>query len=139
MSLGIFQSELKRDTTEVTVTNADNGIFIMVFLRPDNLEYIYSNNITSGASASSFRNSIRQVYRDVYNVVPDVTKICRDWEAFEVDCDNATANITDHVYTIVIPKSITGPSTTSIQLASLTTNSSLSQILPEEFNPPKVS
>lgn len=121
MDLIVTQSELPRDTTEITVTNADDGEFIMVFLRPDNLEYINSEMIVSGASANNFRNSIKNIYQTVYGVAPSVTKICRDEDDIEMDCNDDTKSIKDHVYTLIIEKSISGPSTTMIQLAAIST------------------
>ena len=79
------------------------------------------------------------MYSSIWGIEPVVTKICRDQDDIEADCANATASIRDHVYTITIPKSISGPSTTSIQLARLDTQSDLSYILPSDFVPSKVS
>ena len=63
MSLLVTQSELKRDTTELTVSNVDSKLFILAFQTTgDKPEYIYSNNITSGASADDVRNSIKDIY-----------------------------------------------------------------------------
>ena len=69
----------QRDTTELTVSNADDNVFILAFQTTgDKPEYIYSKNITSGASADDFKNSIKDIYSSQYGVQPDVNKICRN-------------------------------------------------------------
>ena len=122
------------------MTNADDGNFILALLSPgDDMEYKYSKNITSGASANDVKNSIKDAYKRLFGVNPEVSKVCRDQSDIEVDCDDSTASIKDHIYAIVIPKPITGPSTTQIILAPIDTESTLSVILPGEFSPPKLS
>ena len=58
-----------------------------------------------------------------------------------VDCENVPVckTIVDHIYTITVPKSIAEPTTTSIILAPIDSQSTLSVILPGEFDPPKLS
>ena len=68
-----------------------------------------------------------------------MVKTCRNTEDIEVDCETICSTVRDHIYTITIPKSIDGPSTTSILLAPLDTESILSVVLPGQFDPPKIS
>ena len=123
------------------MTNADGGNFILALLAPgDNMEYKYSKNITTGESANDVKNAIKDIYKkSSFKLEPEVTKACRDQSDIEVDCDDSTASIKDHIYTIVIPKAIDGASASNIILAPIDTDSTLSVILPGEFSPPKLS
>ena len=122
MSLRIKQKIRDRDTTELEINNADDGVFLLAFLKPDATgdstdNYYITGNITAGGSASSIWSSIRDYYRSVTGTDPEVTLTkCRNYFDSEIDCSSTTDAIRDYVYSIVVPRSISRPSATAVMV-----------------------
>ena len=102
----------------------------MMFLDPD-MEYVMSEKIETGCSASALRNAIGGYYKKLYGVNPDVSKSCIDYNNATVDCNTEFVEIRDHMYTITVPRSISIPSTTQIMAVPIDTWASLVVTLPE--------
>ena len=70
MSLRIDQTIADRDTTELEVLGADEGVYLLAFLKPGTTgasddDYFFTGNITAGGpnGASSLRSAIGDYYR----------------------------------------------------------------------------
>ena len=129
-SLTISQP-LTRDTTELRVSNADGGTFILMYLNPVSMEYVLSEAVVTGCSAGDLKNAIADYYRDLFGTRPVVTKTCIGYEDLEVSCSAAAEEIRDHIYSITVPRSISMASTTQIMAVPLDSWSSIVVTLPE--------
>ena len=142
MSLRINQTISDRDTTvlEVTPVNGEvEGAFLLAFLKPDTSgdkdeDYWITGNVTVGGTAASIWGSIRDYYRmgSVSGTNPVVTRTCRDFDGIdnENNCDLGADLISDYVYTIEVPRSISKPSCDMIMVIPTDTNADIKVTLP---------
>ena len=77
MNLGVSH-DLYRDTLEITVTGNDTMYFALMYLDNDSGDFIASEDIEVGCSASTFQTAIAGYYNDKFGTAPSVTKTDTD-------------------------------------------------------------
>ena len=133
MRLRINQTITDRDTTELEVSGADGGVFLLAFRKPDTSgdtdeDYFLTPNMTAGGSAAHIKSAIRDYYRmgSVSGTDPVVKmKLCRAFDETEIDCSSPSEEIRDYVYSITVPRLISKPSCLSILAIPLDTNATI--------------
>ena len=142
MSLRIQQTVNERDTTRLEIVGADEGVFLLAFLKPgttgaNDEDFYFSGNITAGgpSGASSLKSAIRDYYRmsSVAGTDPNVKLVkCRNNDTIEIDCDSETEEIRDYIYDIIVPRSISKPSCTQIMPVPIDTGAWITVHLPSD-------
>ena len=127
----IHQDGILRDTAQLRVNKADGGTFRLLLLKED-LEYWRSDNIVAGCSANSMKDKIKGFYKDQFKVDPNVSLSCELFDGTPAaSCDEV--DVTDHVYTIEMTKSIDRPSVLTALAVNNSTLSNVSFVLPENI------
>ena len=79
--------DLSRDTTRLTVINPDMGKFVIMFQDPDDAEqFIASEEMFAGDTATNTQAAINQFYVNVTGASPVVTLACYNDLDIEVTC-----------------------------------------------------
>lgn len=123
--------------SELRVTAADGGTYRLYFLK-ENLEYFRTAEIVSGTSANEMRNKIKGYYKNQFGVDPLVSLECELADLSRTaDCSNP--NVTQHLYTITVPKSISRPSNINVFAVQNTTAADVEYIYPTQLSNPPLS
>jgi hypothetical protein len=120
--------ENNKDTTRITVTNADNGEYILNFQDPVSLKYLASNKIRTNATASQFADGVNTPFcQKLYGSWCDVTL-----QMFDIDGNITTVNndAVTRVYTMQIRKLISTVSSSNILVAKTSTAATIKVDLP---------
>ena len=121
----VLTQKLTRDTSEVRITGADGGLFVLFFMKKD-MDFWVSEPIEAGCSAGKFKAAIVEFYNSELGIEPVVSRKCYDSLDRRIDCDTEEPElIKDHVYQIKILKSIWNPSTTTLNAIPINTTSIL--------------
>ena len=126
------------------MTYSDGNWFRLAFWKTWDLEYWHSKNITTNYTTAEFADAIGDYYKNgnVCGCTPRVVKTrCTSWNDIDVDCATTPAEeIRDHVYKIVVPRSISQPSATDIVPVPIDTLSVITVNLPDSgVRPAKLS
>ena len=78
-----------------------------------NLEYFKSDLISAGCNAKDLKNKIKGYYKDQFGAEPNISLEC-ELNDGNMTADCSHVNVTEHVYTIKVPKSIADPSTLQV-------------------------
>lgn len=127
----ISQSNIVFDTMEILVQQPDSGIFVLMYMRPDNNEWVQSGQITSGCSASEMAGKISSFYQTLYKVNPQVTLTYRDINGLDVAVDSP--DVEYFVYKVEVPTALNAPSVETITAVQSTSLSSISFTYPADM------
>lgn len=112
------------------MTNADDKEFVLIFVDKTG-KFFPSEAIKAGCSANDLKGKIRGFYRQDWGTDPSVTLKCYEANAGpETDCAGSTVH--EYRYTIETPKSISVPSTTSINAVNVDSQATIRTKIPQD-------
>lgn len=137
---GLFaHQDLQRDTSQLRIVGADGGTYRLMMLK-EKIEdgYWQSDEIAAGCAPGELKKKIKGYYKDHFGTEPTVTLECGlNDGTLTPDCTHV--NVTEHVYTIEVPKSIPRPSQLTVTPYLNTTRSGFEWVYSSDIqlsNPP---
>ena len=123
------KAEQKYELTKITITNADDGQFLLVFQNPNDLSMSNSNPISSTATAKDVEKAVEGYYNG-NSYIGSYVNVNLTW----YDVDGAETVIEEEavsrIYFIQLRRLIEGTSVSSIQVIKTTTAATITVDLP---------
>jgi hypothetical protein len=117
------------ETTRITITDPDDGNYILIFQDPSDLSFHQGDAVAADASASTLKNAIKEFYSDTLNSNIDVNLTMYDVNGTETD--NSTEAIT-YEYYVTLTRLINDMSVSDIRVIKTTSKSTIEVDLPAD-------
>lgn len=114
----------------MTITNPDDGDYIMTFKNPTTGAYVPSEKIAADAPGYKLREKIRFYYRDVVGSDINVTRYDLDVNGTETKVSNGALH--SYKYEIEVLKLIKAPTTSQIIIGKVGTAATIAVQTPSE-------
>jgi len=112
------------DTTRVTITNMDDGQFLLLLLNPVSLKTNKTALISASATADEFRQSVKDYYANEPNIRAGCSVNMTWFDVNGTETTNKTEAVTA-VYYITLNRLISAASASSISVVKTTTEATI--------------